>query len=137
MSDALTDRWLTVSNAMRTARAADGNLASWPNLISYQFAAWFLIILVNTFNLNKMGIITWIIIGLIAGAIAKAIHPGKDPSGFIVTILIGIAGAVVGGWISSLLGYGTVDGFNIGSLFVAILGAVILLFIYRKVTTKS
>ncbi|MEO6285718.1 MAG: GlsB/YeaQ/YmgE family stress response membrane protein [Dyadobacter sp.] len=84
-----------------------------------------------------MGIITWIIIGLIAGAIAKAIHPGKDPGGFIVTILIGIAGAVLGGWISSLLGYGTVDGFNIGSLFVAILGAVILLFIYRKVATKS
>lgn len=84
-----------------------------------------------------MGIITWIIVGLIAGAIAKAIHPGKDPGGFIVTILIGIAGAVVGGWISSTLGYGTVDGFNIGSLFIAVIGAVLLLFIYRKVVTKS
>ena len=84
-----------------------------------------------------MGILTWIIVGLIAGAIAKAIHPGEDPGGFFVTILIGIAGAVVGGWISSLLGFGGVDGFNIGSLFVAILGSVLLLFIYRKVSTKS
>lgn len=84
-----------------------------------------------------MGIITWIIVGLIAGGIAKALHPGQDPGGFIVTILIGIAGAVVGGWISSMFGFGTVDGFNIGSLFIAILGAVLLLFIYRKVTTKS
>jgi uncharacterized membrane protein YeaQ/YmgE (transglycosylase-associated protein family) len=84
-----------------------------------------------------MGILSWIIIGLIAGAIAKAIHPGADPGGFIVTILIGIAGAVVGGWIFSLLGYGKVDGFDIGSLFIAIVGAVLLLFIYRKITTKS
>ncbi|MHA4737698.1 GlsB/YeaQ/YmgE family stress response membrane protein [Dyadobacter sp. MSC1_007] len=84
-----------------------------------------------------MGILTWIIVGLIAGAIAKAIHPGEDPGGFFVTILIGIAGAVVGGWVSSLLGFGAVDGFNIGSLFIAILGAVLLLFIYRKVSTKS
>ena len=84
-----------------------------------------------------MGILSWIIIGLIAGAIAKAIHPGSDPGGFIVTILIGIAGAVVGGWIFTLLGYGKVDGFDIGSLFIAIVGAVLLLFIYRKVATKS
>lgn len=84
-----------------------------------------------------MGILSWIIVGLVAGAIAKAIHPGKDPGGFIVTILIGIAGAVVGGWVFSLLGYGPVDGFNIGSLFIAIVGAVLLLFIYRKVSTKS
>jgi uncharacterized membrane protein YeaQ/YmgE (transglycosylase-associated protein family) len=83
-----------------------------------------------------MGILTWIIVGLVAGAIAKAIHPGKDPGGFIVTILIGIAGAVVGGWISSMLGYGTVDGFDLGSLAIAILGAVLLLFIYRKFSTR-
>ena len=83
-----------------------------------------------------MGILTWIIVGLVAGAIAKAIHPGKDPGGFIVTILIGIAGAVVGGWISSMLGYGTVDGFDLGSLVIAILGAVLLLFIYRKFSSR-
>lgn len=84
-----------------------------------------------------MGILTWIIVGLVAGAIAKALHPGKDPGGFLVTILIGIAGAVVGGWIFSLLGYGPVDGFNLGSLFIAILGAVFLLFLYRKFSTKA
>jgi uncharacterized membrane protein YeaQ/YmgE (transglycosylase-associated protein family) len=84
-----------------------------------------------------MGILTWIIVGLVAGAIAKALHPGKDPGGFVVTILIGIAGAVIGGWISSMLGYGTVDGFNFGSLFIAILGAVLLLFIYRKFSSRS
>jgi uncharacterized membrane protein YeaQ/YmgE (transglycosylase-associated protein family) len=84
-----------------------------------------------------MGILTWIIVGLVAGAIAKAIHPGKDPGGFIVTILIGIAGAVVGGWISSLLGYGTVDGFDLGSLVIAILGAILLLFIYRKFSSRT
>ncbi|WP_138480206.1 GlsB/YeaQ/YmgE family stress response membrane protein [Dyadobacter bucti] len=84
-----------------------------------------------------MGILTWIIVGLVAGAIAKAIHPGKDPGGFIVTILIGIAGAVIGGWISSLLGYGTVDGFDLGSLVIAILGAILLLFIYRKFSSRT
>jgi uncharacterized membrane protein YeaQ/YmgE (transglycosylase-associated protein family) len=84
-----------------------------------------------------MGILTWIIVGLLAGAIAKALHPGADPGGFIVTILIGIAGAVVGGWISSLLGFGTVDGFNLGSLFIAILGAILLLFLYRKFSAKG
>ncbi len=83
-----------------------------------------------------MGIFTWIIVGLIAGAIAKAIHPGKDPGGFFVTIIIGIVGGVLGGWVSSLIGFGTVDGFDIGSLFIAILGSVLVLFLYRKFTSK-
>ncbi len=84
-----------------------------------------------------MGILTWIVVGLIAGGIAKAIHPGKDPGGFIVTMLIGIAGAIVGGFISSAVGFGTVDGFNFGSIIIAILGAVLLLWLYRKFATKS
>ncbi|HEV7382742.1 MAG TPA: GlsB/YeaQ/YmgE family stress response membrane protein [Dyadobacter sp.] len=84
-----------------------------------------------------MGILSWIIVGLLAGAIAKALHPGKDPGGFIVTMLIGIAGAVVGGWISSFFGYGKVDGFDIGSLFIAILGSVLLLFLYRKFSSRT
>ncbi len=79
-----------------------------------------------------MGIITWIIVGLIAGGIAKAIHPGKDPGGFIVTMLIGIAGAIVGGFLFSMFGMGTVDDFSIGSLLIAIVGAVLLLWLYRK-----
>lgn len=83
-----------------------------------------------------MGILTWILVGLVAGFIAKAIHPGKDPGGFIVTILIGIGGAIIGGFVSSLFGFGTVDGFNFGSLIIAILGAVILLWVYRRFSTR-
>ncbi|WP_445621091.1 GlsB/YeaQ/YmgE family stress response membrane protein [Kushneria sp. Sum13] len=80
-----------------------------------------------------MGIIAWIIFGLIAGAIAKFLMPGKDPGGFIVTIIIGILGAVVGGWIGTALGFGSVDGFNLGSFVVAVVGALVLLFLYRVI----
>ncbi len=69
--------------------------------------------------------------GLIVGALAKMIMPGEDPGGFIVTILIGIAGAFVGGFIGSKLGIGDVTGFNLGSIGIAIGGALILLFGYR------
>jgi uncharacterized membrane protein YeaQ/YmgE (transglycosylase-associated protein family) len=71
--------------------------------------------------------------GLIVGAFAKFIMPGKDPGGFIVTILLGIAGAFVGGFIASSLGIGTYSGFNLGSFLVATGGAVLLLFLYRAV----
>ncbi len=80
-----------------------------------------------------MGFISWIVMGLIVGVLAKWIMPGKDPGGFFITILIGIAGAFVGGFIGSLLGLGKVTGFNLGSLLLAVGGAVLLLFIYRKV----
>lgn len=80
-----------------------------------------------------MGILSWIILGLLAGAIAKWIRPGKDPGGCIVTILIGIAGAFLGGWIGSMLGLGTVDTFNIRTLLLAILGSVIVLWLYAMV----
>ena len=79
-----------------------------------------------------MGMISWIFFGLIAGALAKFIMPGDDPGGFILTILIGIAGAVIGGFIGSAMGLGSVTGFDIRSFFIAIAGAVILLAIYRK-----
>lgn len=79
-----------------------------------------------------MGIIAWIIIGLIAGALGKLIMPGDDPGGIIVTILLGIAGAFVGGFVTqNLLGLGS-GGF-IWSIIVATLGAIILLAIYRMV----
>lgn len=78
-----------------------------------------------------MGIISWIVFGLIAGILAKLIMPGKDPGGMIVTSLIGIAGAMVGGFISTFLGYGDVSGFDLRSLGIAIGGALVLLFGYR------
>lgn len=78
-----------------------------------------------------MGILSWIVFGLLAGIIAKVIMPGKDPGGFIITILLGIAGAVVGGFIGSFLGFGKVSGFNLGSFGVAVVGAIVLLVLYR------
>lgn len=78
-----------------------------------------------------MGILSWIIFGLIAGAIAKLLTPGKDPGGFIITMLLGVAGALVGGFIATALGFGRVDGFNIGSFFIAVFGAIVLLIAYR------
>jgi len=80
-----------------------------------------------------MGIILWIIFGLIAGVAAKWIMPGKDPGGLILTIVIGIAGALVGGWISTLFGFGDITGFDIRSFIIAVLGALLLLFIYHRV----
>ncbi|MCA9471065.1 MAG: GlsB/YeaQ/YmgE family stress response membrane protein [Nitrospirales bacterium] len=81
-----------------------------------------------------MGILSWIFFGLIAGILAKILMPGKDPGGFIITILIGIAGAVVGGGISTSLGYGDISGFDLRSFGIAIGGALLLLFGYRKIT---
>ena len=82
-----------------------------------------------------MGILSWIILGLVAGAIAKAIHPGRDPQGCIVTMIIGIVGAILGGFIATnLLGWGTVNGFNLYSILVATGGAVLALAIYSALT---
>lgn len=78
-----------------------------------------------------MGIISWIIFGLLAGFIAKFIMPGKDPGGVFITIALGIAGALIGGFIATSLGYGRVDGFNFGSFVIAVIGSLILLFGYR------
>ena len=78
-----------------------------------------------------MGILAWIVFGLIAGALAKLIMPGADPGGWIITILLGIAGALVGGFIGSALGFGSVSGFNLPSMLIAILGAIVLLALYR------
>ena len=74
-----------------------------------------------------MGIISWVVFGLIAGILAKWIMPGKDGGGFFMTIILG------GGWISTFFGFGKVDGFNFGSFVVAVIGAIVVLFIYRKI----
>ena len=91
-----------------------------------------------------LSIIGWILFGLIAGLIAKAVMPGRDPGGTIVTILLGIAGAVVGGWLgSALFGYGRGGGDDISSpgflmsLVLSVVGAVVLLAIYRLATGRS
>jgi uncharacterized membrane protein YeaQ/YmgE (transglycosylase-associated protein family) len=84
-----------------------------------------------------MGIISWIVFGLIAGALAKWIMPGKDPGGMIITTLLGVVGAFVGGYLGTLLGMGTVDGFDVRSFFIAIVGAVLLLAGYRMLATKG
>ena len=76
-------------------------------------------------------IIGWIIIGLIAGALGKLIMPGDDPGGIIVTILLGIAGAVVGGFLASLIGLG--GGGILWTIVIATIGAIILLAIYRAI----
>jgi uncharacterized membrane protein YeaQ/YmgE (transglycosylase-associated protein family) len=80
-----------------------------------------------------MSWIVWIILGLIAGVIAKLLMPGRDPGGFIITIILGIVGALVGGFISVKLGFGDVSGFNLPSIIIAVLGSMLLLFIYRMV----
>ncbi|HYH01355.1 MAG TPA: GlsB/YeaQ/YmgE family stress response membrane protein [Terriglobales bacterium] len=84
-----------------------------------------------------MGILSWIIFGLIAGIIAKLLMPGRDPGGCIITMLIGIAGAVVGGWIGrTLWGSTGVTGFDLGSFGLAVLGAIVLLALYRMLAGR-
>jgi len=78
-----------------------------------------------------MGFVSWIVFGLVAGILAKVIMPGRDPGGLIVTILLGIGGALVGGYIGTRLGFGSVSGFDLRSLAISVGGAVLLLFVYR------
>jgi uncharacterized membrane protein YeaQ/YmgE (transglycosylase-associated protein family) len=84
-----------------------------------------------------MGIITWILLGLVAGSLAKFIMPGKDPGGILVTILIGIAGGVVGGFLGTFIGLGKIESFDLGGIFIATVGAILLLIVYRLVRKKQ
>jgi uncharacterized membrane protein YeaQ/YmgE (transglycosylase-associated protein family) len=80
------------------------------------------------------GVLGWILFGIIVGALAKLLMPGRDPGGFIVTMLLGIAGAVLGGFVGRALGwYGPNDG---AGFFMSLLGAVLLLGIYRMMVTR-
>ncbi|MGH6894540.1 MAG: GlsB/YeaQ/YmgE family stress response membrane protein, partial [Dongiaceae bacterium] len=72
-----------------------------------------------------MGFLSWILFGLIAGIVAKLIMPGKDPGGFIITILIGVVGAFLGGFIAAQLGLGSIQGFDLRSFIIAVAGAVL------------
>ena len=82
-----------------------------------------------------MNIIAWILVGLIGGSLAKLLMPGRDPGGLIITILLGIAGALVGGFLSVALGVGNgVDDFDIGTIVLSVVGAMLILGGYRLVT---
>jgi uncharacterized membrane protein YeaQ/YmgE (transglycosylase-associated protein family) len=78
-----------------------------------------------------MGLLSWVVLGLVVGIIAKFLMPGKDPGGFVLTIILGIAGAFVGGFFGSKIGFGTVSGFDLRSLMIAAGGAILLLAVYR------
>ena len=85
-----------------------------------------------------MGMLAWIIVGLVAGILAKIAMPGPDPGGTILTVVIGIAGAVVGGLIlNAILVRSGLTGFDIPTVLVATLGAVLLLTVYRFVTRRA
>jgi uncharacterized membrane protein YeaQ/YmgE (transglycosylase-associated protein family) len=78
-----------------------------------------------------MGILSWLIFGFIAGLLAKAIMPGKNPQGCLVTIALGVVGAMIGGFIGVKIGWGSVHGFDLRSFGLATGGALILLFVYQ------
>ena len=81
-----------------------------------------------------MGILSWILFGLVVGVIAKLLMPGRDPGGFIVTILLGIAGALVGGFIGRAMGFYEAN--QGASWIMSILGAILLLLLYRMMVRR-
>src|SRR5213083_3130253 len=87
---------------------------------------------------RQVGILGWIILGLLAGAIAKAILPGDDPGGIIVTMIIGVVGALLGGFLAqAIFGNNTVDNFfDLSTWLTAIIGSIILLLLYRLVAGR-
>ncbi len=87
---------------------------------------------------RTIGILTWLLVGLVAGVLGKVAMPGPDLGGIITTIVVGIVGALIGGLVvNRLLGGPDVTGFNLPSILVATLGAVILLTVYRLITRRA
>ena len=84
-----------------------------------------------------MGFLYWILLGLLVGVLAKWIMPGPDSSGLVMTIVLGVAGAIVGGWLGTRLGFGSVTGFDLRSLGIAVSGALLLLFANRKLRGRG
>lgn len=78
-----------------------------------------------------MGILSWIILGLLAGALAKAFMPVRG-GGFWATVILGIIGAFVGGFLGSIIGIGSIRGLNLGSIFTATFGAIVILWLFGK-----
>jgi len=83
-----------------------------------------------------MGVLYWILMGLVVGLLARLLMPGKDPQGLIITILLGIGGALLGGFLASSLGIGSVSGFDIKSILIATGGAILILIIYRAIKKR-
>jgi uncharacterized membrane protein YeaQ/YmgE (transglycosylase-associated protein family) len=83
---------------------------------------------------KRMGILSWIIVGLVAGVLAKMVVPGEGPGGIIGDMIVGIVGAFIGGWIFNFFGHTGLDGFTLWSVIVAFVGSVVLLFILRALT---
>ncbi len=79
-----------------------------------------------------MGIISWLVLGLVVGILAKWLMQGKDGGGCLVTTALGVAGALLGGFIASLLGLGSLNGFTLWSILISVAGALLLLFLYRQ-----
>ena len=84
-----------------------------------------------------MGALSWIVFGFLAGLIAKWLTSGSDPKGCIVTIVIGIVGAAIGGWVGTQLGLGNVNGFDLRSFALAVAGSVLLLLALRALSSRG
>lgn len=80
-----------------------------------------------------MGCLGWILVGLVAGGLARLVMPGKDPGGLVTTIIVGIAGASLGGWLGTRLGFGSFEGFDLRSMALAVGGAILLLVLVRLI----
>jgi uncharacterized membrane protein YeaQ/YmgE (transglycosylase-associated protein family) len=84
-----------------------------------------------------MGLLSWLVLGLLAGALAKWLMPGPDGGGLVLTLLLGIAGAFVGGFLASLFGLGSVSGLNVGSVLTATAGALVLLWAHHRLRASG
>jgi uncharacterized membrane protein YeaQ/YmgE (transglycosylase-associated protein family) len=88
-----------------------------------------------------VGLLTWILVGLVAGLLAKFIMSGGPGGGgvrgLVITVVLGIGGALLGGFVASAMGWGDVTGFNLSTLVIATLGAIAVIFIFRTVASRS
>ena len=83
-----------------------------------------------------MSFLAWIVVGVVAGFLARYVVPGEGPGGVIGDLIVGVVGAILGGWIFNVLGHAGATGINLYSIFVAFVGAVVLLFILRALTGR-